>query len=111
MKKVSKMPQQLPETIGIDLGDKVSRYAIVDPAGEVIEEGSFRNQVSSIEKHFGDRPRRVALEDPHAPKVMAVSMMPAAGITIFDSGERDVTMPFVVLCLNPDAFMDISFHG
>jgi transposase len=62
MKKLSKMQKPLPETIGIDLGDKVSRYAIVDQDGEVIEEGSFRNQVSSIEKHFGDRPRRVALE-------------------------------------------------
>src|SRR5580698_717975 len=62
MKKLNKMPKELPETIGIDLGDKVSRYAVVDAEGEVVEEGSFRNQASSIEKHFGDRPRRVALE-------------------------------------------------
>jgi transposase len=50
------------ETIGMDLGDKVSRYCIVNQAGEVVEEGSFRNQVSSIEKHFGGEPRRIALE-------------------------------------------------
>jgi transposase len=50
------------ETIGIDLGDKVSRYCIVDPEGDVMEEGTFRNQASSLEKHFGDRPRRIALE-------------------------------------------------
>jgi transposase len=50
------------ETIGIDLGDKVSRYCIVDQDGEVVEEGSFRNQASSIEKHFGGEPRRIALE-------------------------------------------------
>jgi transposase len=62
MKKVSKMPTRLGETIGIDLGDKVSRYCIVDPDGEVMEEGSFRNQASSLEKHFGDQPRRIALE-------------------------------------------------
>jgi hypothetical protein len=51
-----------------------------------------------------------ALEDPHAPTLMAVSMMPTAGITIFESRERDVTMPFVLLYPKPDAFMDISFH-
>src|SRR5580692_6697937 len=62
MKKLSKMPKRLRETIGIDLGDKVSRYCIVNPEGEVVEEGSFRNQASSIEAHFGGEPRRIALE-------------------------------------------------
>src|SRR5712672_2767259 len=62
MKKLSKIPTQMGETIGIDLGDKVSRYCIVDQKGEVVEEGSFRNQVSSIDKHFGGEPRRIALE-------------------------------------------------
>jgi transposase len=62
MKKLSKMPKQVGETIGIDLGDKVSRYCIVDHSGDVVEEGSFRNQASSIEKHFGGEPRRIALE-------------------------------------------------
>jgi transposase len=62
MKKHISKKQMDVETIGIDLGDKVSRYCIVDRDGEVVEEGSFRNQASSIEKHFGDQPRRVALE-------------------------------------------------
>lgn len=63
MRKRSRIEKQMPvETIGIDLGDKVSRYCIVNQAGEVVEEGSFRNQVSSIEKHFGGEPRRIALE-------------------------------------------------
>ena len=43
MKKLSKMPKQMREAIGIDLGDKVSRYCVVDPEGEVVEEGAFRN--------------------------------------------------------------------
>jgi transposase len=50
------------ETIGIDLGDKMSRYSIVSRDGEVVEEGSFRNQVSSIETHFSGERRRIALE-------------------------------------------------
>ena len=62
MKKGSKMQNQMQETVGIDLGDKMSRYCVVNRAGEVVEEGSFRNQVSSIEAHFGGSPRRIALE-------------------------------------------------
>jgi len=50
------------ETVGIDLGDKVSRYCVVDQDGTVVAEGSFRNQASSIEKHFAGEPRRIALE-------------------------------------------------
>src|SRR5260221_1430600 len=63
MKKLSKPGKQMPEeTIGIDLGDKMSRYCIVNREGEVIEEGSFRNQASSLAKHFSGEPRRIALE-------------------------------------------------
>ena len=61
MRKHSKAELQM-ETIGIDLGDKLSRYCILDAGGEVVEEGSFRNQTSSIEKHFAGERRRIALE-------------------------------------------------
>jgi transposase len=51
------------ETIGIDLGDKVSRYCKLNAEGEVIEEGSFQNTESSIKKHFGSlKPTRIAME-------------------------------------------------
>jgi len=62
MKKLSKTQKQMTETIGIDLGDKLSRYCVLNPEGEVVEEGSFRNQASSIEKHFAGEPCRIALE-------------------------------------------------
>jgi transposase len=63
MKKDIKTRKQMDvDTVGIDLGDKVSRYCIVNGAGEVVEEGSFRNQVSSVETHFSGQPCRVALE-------------------------------------------------
>jgi hypothetical protein len=63
VKKLSRPEKQISrETIGVDLGDKVSRYCVVNGEGEVIEEGSFRNQVSSLAKHFGGEPRRIALE-------------------------------------------------
>lgn len=63
MQKHTKHPSKFPaETIGIDLGDKISRYCVVDHNGTVVEEGSFRNQASSIERHFAGSPCRVALE-------------------------------------------------
>jgi len=63
MKKNSRRQTQMPvTTIGIDLGDKTSRYCMVNQAGEVVEEGSFRNEVHSIEAHFGGEQRRIGLE-------------------------------------------------
>ncbi len=64
MKKNSKAVERHPaETIGVDLGDKMSKYAILNEEGVAVEEGSFRNNVESIAKHFGERSKaRVALE-------------------------------------------------
>lgn len=64
MKKNSKLAGRQPEeTIGVDLGDKVSHYAILNQEGVVVEEGNFRNTPESIAKHFGKQGRaRVALE-------------------------------------------------
>ena len=63
MKKHSKTQEKIPvETIGIDLGDKMSRYCIVNQGGQIVEEGSFRNQVSSLEAHFSGESRRIAVE-------------------------------------------------
>jgi transposase len=64
MKKSIKVTERHPaETIGIDLGDKMSHYLILNEEGLAVEEGQFRNSVESIAKHFGKRGRaRVALE-------------------------------------------------
>jgi transposase len=64
MKKDSRGKREHPaETIGVDLGDKMSRYAVLNEEGLAVEEGSFRNSVESIAKHFGKRERaRVAME-------------------------------------------------
>ena len=64
MRKDNKLRSEPAEvTVGIDLGDKVSRYCMLDGAGEVMEEGSFHMTESSVEKHFGRMPAaRMALE-------------------------------------------------
>lgn len=61
MKKLSKRTTRGDETIGIDLGDNVSAIASsIKTAKRWRKEPSATK--SSIEKHFGDRPRRAALE-------------------------------------------------
>lgn len=64
MKKNSKAARLQPaETIGVDLGDKISHYAILNEEGEVMEEASFRNNAESIAKHFAKQGHsRVAME-------------------------------------------------
>jgi len=64
MKKNIRVAERHPaETIGIDLGDKMSRYLILNEEGLAVEEGSFRNTGESIAKHFANRGRaRVAIE-------------------------------------------------
>ncbi len=47
----------------MDLGDKVSYYAILNEEGKIVEEGHFRNNEESMAKHFGKIGKaRVALE-------------------------------------------------
>ena len=62
-KDIRKANRRLPEeTIGIDLGDKMSHYAILSGEGTLVEEGTFRNQPESIRLHFSGKPARIALE-------------------------------------------------
>jgi transposase len=50
-------------TVGIDLGDRSSRYCILDEEGDVISEGSFATTKTGMEKVFEPMSRcRVAVE-------------------------------------------------
>ncbi len=43
-------------TVGIDLGDRFSRYCIVHADGEVMEEGRIATTAAALQRHFaGDR--------------------------------------------------------
>lgn len=58
-------------TIGVDLGDRSSRYCVVDEQGDVLLEGSVATTQTGLDRVFGTRPRcRVALEvGTHSPWV------------------------------------------
>jgi len=58
-------------TVGIDLGDRSSRYCILDEQGEVLSEGSVATTKKGLAQAFGSKPRsRIALEvGTHSPWV------------------------------------------
>jgi transposase len=58
-------------TVGIDLGDRFSRYCIVNADGEVMEEGRIATTAAALERHFaGEGKQRIALEcGTHSPWV------------------------------------------
>jgi transposase len=50
-------------TVGIDLGDRSSRYCILDEEGDVISEGSFATTKAGVGRMFESMPRcRIAIE-------------------------------------------------
>ena len=57
-------------TVGIDLGDRFSRYCVVNQEGEVIEEGRVQTTMVALERHFTGERQRIAMEcGTHSPWV------------------------------------------
>lgn len=57
-------------TVGLDLGDRYSRYCAIDEAGKVVEEGRVGTEVGALRARFGGEPARVVLEvGTHSPWV------------------------------------------
>ena len=58
-------------TVGIDVGDRFSRYCVINGDGEVIEEGRIQTNGAALERHFAGEPRqRIAMEcGTHSPWV------------------------------------------
>lgn len=56
-------------TVGLDLGDKVSRVCELDFAGKIVKTGAVATTPGAIERYFGGRPQcRVVLEaSTHSP--------------------------------------------
>src|SRR5271163_3287280 len=78
MKKSSKSQQSgtvvesRPEqVVGLDVGDRYSRYCLLSSTGEMMEEGRIQTTTAAMEKHFGsERRMRIALEaGTHSPWV------------------------------------------
>lgn len=70
-KQIEKMAANQRLTIGLDLGDRTSRYCILDAGGEVLSEGELPTTKTGLNSLFGKMPcSRVALEvGTHSPWV------------------------------------------
>lgn len=61
--KVATKAERPEQTVGIDIGDKFSRYCILNRVGDVIEEGRIKTEASAFRRHFeGEKPMRIAME-------------------------------------------------
>jgi transposase len=58
-------------TVGLDLGDRFSRFAVLDAEGQVVEEGRVATREDALSQHFSGYPlMRIALETgTHSPWV------------------------------------------
>ena len=57
-------------TVGLDLGDRYSRYCSIDGGGKIVEEGRVRTEVDALRACFNSEPARVVLEvGTHSPWV------------------------------------------
>jgi len=62
-KKATRKAAEPQWSVGLDLGDRTSRYAIVDDDGELIAQGECRNTPAGLAKIFAEMPpSRIALE-------------------------------------------------
>jgi transposase len=84
-------PQE-PITIGMDLGDKKSRYCMLDSTGEILLEDSVgTNQTAMREKFQGMRGCRVAIEvGTHSPWVSR--LMSRLGLEVIVANARQVKL-------------------
>lgn len=61
----------LPRTVGVDLGDQLSHYCVLDEQGDVISEGTLRTTEAGFREQFQHMaPARIAMETgTHSPWV------------------------------------------
>lgn len=76
----------------MDLGDKTSRFCVLDGGGHIVEEGTVATTKQAIEKMFGARPRcRVAIEvGAHSPWLSR--LLAALGYEVIVANARQVQL-------------------
>ena len=81
-----------PNTIGMDLGDKTSRYCMLGSGGETVSEGSVGTAKKAMTQKFGKMPRcRVAIEvGTHSPWVSR--LLSSLGFEVIVANARQVRL-------------------
>ena len=91
-RKRGKKTSKEPITIGMDLGDKTSRYCMLDGNGEVVEERSVATTKKGMNQVFGAGRRcRIAIEvGTHSPWVSR--LLKGLGYEVFVANARQVQL-------------------
>ena len=81
-----------PSAIGMDLGDKNSRYCVLDEEGEIVKEDGVGTTKKALLQVFGRLPRcRVAIEvGTHSPWVSRLLSSLGFEVTISEFAEHSV---------------------
>ena len=77
----------IPVAIGMDLGDKSSRYCLLDEDGEIVKEDSVGTTKKAMLRLFGSMPRcRIAIEvGTHSPWVSRLLRSLGFEVTVANS--------------------------
>ena len=80
------------EIIGVDLGDRFSRFCVLDAHGQVIEEGRLKTSATSFRRRFGQRASaRVILETgTHSPWVE--ELLVSCGLEVLVADARKIQL-------------------
>ncbi len=89
-------------TVGLDLGDRFSRYCLVNALGEVVEEGRIQSSLEAMRRHFeGELRLRVALEcGTHSPWVSR--LLSELGHQVVVANPRKIAMITANTSMNPN---------
>ena len=89
MKKDSTLVREI---IGVDLGDRFSRFCVLDARGQVIEEGRLKTTATSFRRRFGKRASaRVILETgTHSPWVE--ELLVSCGLEVLVADARKIQL-------------------
>jgi transposase len=90
--RLARKASHQPTTIGMDLGDKTSRYCVLDQAGDVAGEGSVATTRKALTEKFGRLGRtRIAMEvGTHSPWVSR--LLTALGHEVIVANARQVRL-------------------
>jgi transposase len=93
-------PQSTEKTIGVDLGDRWSRYCVLDRDGTIIDEDRVRTTAEGLEQRFGGTPAtRIVVEaGTHSPWVSR--QLESYGHEVVVANARKVRMIYDSDCKN-----------
>jgi transposase len=81
-----------PSVIGLDLGDKWSRYCVLDCAGVILEEDRVRSSAEALQNRFGQLPSLCTVIETGAHSPWVSRVLEAMGHSVVVANARKLRM-------------------